>query len=139
MKLYNATNLIIINKDNQILLTKRSKKDEDGYDNTWCIPGGWAEIGENFEDAIHREIQEELWCKIKWCKYFKSYFMNLNENLSSRVVYYYWEITGKIIINHESSEYKRFYLKNPELLNLDFAFNQKDVLKDFLDSYNKLP
>ena len=43
----------IIIENNKILLEK--------YDeNSYCLPGGYVNIGENSEDAIHRELKEEI-------------------------------------------------------------------------------
>ena len=46
-------------KDRKILLEKR-RKDEDNYADCWALPGGHVEKGENPEDALVREMKEEL-------------------------------------------------------------------------------
>ena len=50
---------IIINDKGQVLLTKRSQKtrNEQGK---WEAPGGAVKFGEKREEAVKREIQEEL-------------------------------------------------------------------------------
>jgi len=57
----------ILNEKNQILLSKRSKKSRNkaGY---WTIPGGRVEFFEKVEDALKREIKEELGIDIKIIK-----------------------------------------------------------------------
>lgn len=127
----NPVDLIIINKKNQILLVKRLEE-EEGFNDTWSIPGGGPEVGEDFESALHRKIMEELNCKIKRYEYFRSYYMNLPKEHHVRSVYFYGEINGKIKINEESSEYRWFDLSDPELLKLKFAFNQQQVISDFV-------
>ncbi len=52
----------IIKKDNQILATKRGYGE---FINMWEFPGGKIEDGETKEDALVREIKEELDCIIK--------------------------------------------------------------------------
>lgn len=47
----------IIIRDNLILATKRGYGD---YINYWEFPGGKIEVGETKEEALHREIREEL-------------------------------------------------------------------------------
>ena len=136
MKVSNPVDLIIINKENQILLYKRTEE-EHGYKDTWSIPGGGPEFDEGIEEALHREIKEELDCKIKWYKYFKSYFMKLSEEHISRAIYFYGEIEGDIKLNHELSDFKWFDINDPHIFNLSFAFNQKDVLKDFITFWKK--
>lgn len=48
----------IIYKNDKFLIAKRnSKKDQGGL---WEFPGGKVEIGETYEQALKREIQEEF-------------------------------------------------------------------------------
>ena len=47
----------IIKKDNKILSTERGYGDLEGY---WEFPGGKIEPGENKEQALKREIMEEM-------------------------------------------------------------------------------
>ena len=56
----------IIKKDNQILATKRGYGE---FINMWEFPGGKIENGETKEEAIIREIKEELDCLIKPVKF----------------------------------------------------------------------
>lgn len=53
----------IFNDEGKLFITKRGKaaKNERGK---WEIPGGSVEFGETFEDAIKREIKEELGVEI---------------------------------------------------------------------------
>ena len=52
----------IIKKDNQYLIVQRNKNKHLGL--KWEFPGGKVNVNENFEDALKREIQEELNIKI---------------------------------------------------------------------------
>jgi mutator protein MutT len=130
MKVATPVDLIIINNKNEILLAKRNEEEEGK--GLWSIPGGGPENEETFDDALHREIEEELGCKIKHYKYFKSYFFKVSESLFVRSIYFWGEIKGKIKLSEELSECKWFDIEDPEISNLDFAFNQKEVLKDFI-------
>lgn len=55
---------IILNKNNEALLIKRSQKayNEKGC---WENPGGTVEFGELLEEAIQRELMEELGIQVK--------------------------------------------------------------------------
>jgi ADP-ribose pyrophosphatase len=50
---------LIVNDNNETLLLKRTSKtrNEAGF---WSKPGGGVEFGEEIEDAVKREIKEEL-------------------------------------------------------------------------------
>lgn len=56
----------IIKKDNQILATKRGYGE---FINMWEFPGGKIENSETKEEALIREIREELDCTIKPIKF----------------------------------------------------------------------
>jgi len=52
----------IINEKNEILLFLRNVNPEKGY---WSIPGGGVEFGEAIEDAVIRELYEELGIQVE--------------------------------------------------------------------------
>jgi 8-oxo-dGTP diphosphatase len=49
--------IVAVNHANQILLVRRSVEPGIGK---WCLPGGFIEIGETPEQAIMRELKEEV-------------------------------------------------------------------------------
>ena len=52
----------IINDNKEILLFLRNKDPENGF---WSIPGGSVEYGESVENALVRELYEELGVKVE--------------------------------------------------------------------------
>jgi len=56
---------VILNQQNEILLLLRKKKPEK---NCWTIPGGTVEFGERVEEALVRELEEELEIKVEIIK-----------------------------------------------------------------------
>ena len=56
----------IIKKDNKILATKRGYGE---FINMWEFPGGKIEDNETKEEALIREIKEELYCIIEPTKF----------------------------------------------------------------------
>ena len=59
---------LIVNDKNETLLIKRTSKsrNEAGF---WSKPGGLVDFGETVEDAIKREIKEELGIEIELADY----------------------------------------------------------------------
>ena len=52
----------IFYRDNKILAACRADKENTGF---WEFPGGKVEAGETSEQALRREIQEELHCSVQ--------------------------------------------------------------------------
>jgi 8-oxo-dGTP diphosphatase len=129
MKIANPVDLIII-RDDRILLCKRTET-EQGFQGTWSIPGGGPLSSETIEEALVREISEELGCGIARFAYFRSYVVSYGD-LLVRSFYFYGDIDGEIVLNDELSEYCWFALDDPALFDLTFAFNQADVVRDFI-------
>lgn len=59
---------LIVNDKNETLLLKRGEKSRNqaGY---WSKPGGTVEFGEKIEDAVRREIKEELGVDIELIRF----------------------------------------------------------------------
>jgi len=59
---------LIFNKNEEVLLLKRTPKtrNEAGF---WSKPGGGVEFGEKIEDAVKREIREELGVDIELTRF----------------------------------------------------------------------
>lgn len=65
-----AVACIIIDKQGKILLSKRKNEPESGkYD----LPGGFIDLGEKAEDAVIRELKEELSINVTSLRYLSSY------------------------------------------------------------------
>jgi len=55
----NVASALILNSNEEILLQKKTS-DYIGFPNKWCLFGGGIEEGESPEEAIKRELLEEL-------------------------------------------------------------------------------
>lgn len=110
---------IIKNKENKILFTKRSIKPYFGW---WDLPGGFINYGENPEEALSREIREELGVDIKIKKIigvFSEFYKNLgrhDEEYSLIVLVYLIDLENRnIVVGDDVAMYKFFSLnKLPE-------------------------
>ena len=47
---------VVLNRDREVLLVKRKNEPKKGM---WCLPIGFAELGESIADAARRELHEE--------------------------------------------------------------------------------
>lgn len=60
---------VFVFKDGKFLLGKRVGKHGFG---TWCVPGGYLEYAETFEQCAAREVMEETGVKIKNIRFYTS-------------------------------------------------------------------
>ena len=60
--------IVAIHDDNRLLLTKYAGRANTNYG----LVAGFVEIGESLEDAVHREVKEEVGLKVKNLKFYKS-------------------------------------------------------------------
>jgi len=123
---------LIVNDNNETLLVKRTNKTRNGA-GFWSKPGGGVEVDEMVEDAVKREIKEELDVDIEIIKFLgftddmmkdeKQHWISLN---------YLAKIVGGEVKNLEPEkheEIKWFDLNDlPENTNQ----NTKDAVKEYL-------
>ena len=55
-----GTGIILLNRNNEVLLLLRDDKIDIPFPNMWDIPGGRVEESETPEEAIRREMMEEM-------------------------------------------------------------------------------
>lgn len=122
--------VIIQNDKNEILLGKRSI-DSTFYPDIWGLPGGMIEYGEGIENAVKREVKEELGVEVKIIK--RAYgiyenFPNKKCNLHTIDIPYYVKITkGTPKPKDETSEVRWF--KPSEINKITLAYAHKEILK----------
>lgn len=122
----NCVGIIIENTKGKILLQLRDSTVKK-FPNCWVLLGGALEGDETPEQAIKREIKEEIDIELKNFEHFK----NFNYKKFNQSFFY-----KKIDLDLEKIDLKegkqiRFYSKE-EINNLDLGFNIKEVINDFL-------
>jgi len=107
---------VIENEENEILCALRSPS--MSMPNLWEFPGGKVENGENLEEAIEREIKEELNCIIEFSSVF-----NDNTHEYDNIIVNLITVKCKIIsCNPTASEHsKLIWLKRENLPSLRWA------------------
>lgn len=106
----------VIVKDNKIYCCQRGNKGECAF--KWEFPGGKIELGETKEEALVREIKEELNCEIKVEKYITTIDHEYN-TFSITIHVYLCELIDREPTISEHIAYK--WCDVSELESLDFA------------------
>lgn len=128
MKIH-ASGGLIYNSNKQILLLESAKLPD-----TWVLPGGKLEIGENCINAFHREVLEETSLMLE-------YVEKIGERdyiAPSGNKYYFYDFQAKsrqkmsIKINKESKSY--IWIKPKNI----FKFNISNSLNNFIQTYHDL-
>jgi NAD+ diphosphatase len=128
---------LICNDKNEVLLVKR--KFEPNKD-AWQIPGGFAKPNETYEDALCREIEEELGVQIELGVFVASHPMNyLYGGVLLPILCMYTTadiISGRIIARDDATEIRFFSLEEVLHLTLN-APEQSIIIKAFLEKRQK--
>ena len=98
----------IIYKDDEVLICRRNKNKElGGY---WEFPGGKLESNESAEQALQRELTEELEMSVRVKKHFTS-VIHKYENFTIKLIAYkcdFIEANFKLI-DHDKYEWSPIY------------------------------
>lgn len=127
---------IILHK-NRILLTKKNHPPFKGW---WDLFGAFIDRGESPDEALKRELTEEVGLKIKSKKFFGIYLGTYPSSFDPfyilSVVYIVRPQSGKIgIFDKKELADARWFAKKELPSKIAFDSNQK-VLKDFLRVWN---
>lgn len=116
---------VIIEKG-KILLVRRNIEPFKGY---WTLPGGHVEYGERVEDAITREMKEELGVSVKIKRLVGVYSDPGRDPRGHTIsIAFLLERTGgEIQIDWEASEYKFFPLGR---LPRKIGFDHRKIVRD---------
>ncbi|MCK4361423.1 MAG: NUDIX hydrolase [Bacteroidales bacterium] len=125
-----AVRAIITDDQKQVLILKRSSTDTGGT--KWCLPGGKIEYGETAEEALKKEILEEvnLECiSTDFLFFIETLPGNYNEEHYITLIYE-CKVKGNLRINNESSDY--YWLNKEDITKYSFAFyNDKAIVQYF--------
>ena len=122
----------VITKDDKIFCCQRGPKGECAY--KWEFPGGKIEQGETKEEALVREIKEELNCNINIEKFITT--INHEYNTFSLTMHVYLcslKESVPILLEHKSS----IWCDKDKLNELDFAeadYKFLDKIKKIIDA-----
>ncbi len=116
---------VIVEKD-KVLMVRRFRYPFVG---SWVLPGGHVNYGERVEEAIKREMKEELGVPVEIKKLLGVYSDPKRDPRyhTTSVVYLLKKRKGKIRLNREASEFKYFPLKK---LPSKIGFDHRKILND---------
>ena len=127
-----AVRAIIANNDGKVLILKRANTLHG--DGKWCLPGGNVEYGQSVQEAVKKEIKQEI--SLTCTDYF---FLFFEENLPSGEsdlhyvnLIYECVTEGTLHLNYESSDYA--WIGPEDLRNYDIIFRNEVAIKRYWES-----
>jgi 8-oxo-dGTP diphosphatase len=128
--------IILQNDNGDFLLALRDNKPCIPFPDHWDLIGGHVEDGETPEEALEREVKEELNIELKNYSFYKKYEC-LTGDAYENIKYIY---TGKINLPIEEitlleGERPQFFSKE-EIPSLKFANIIKSIVLDYLNDFN---
>lgn len=130
--------IIFENDKGEFLFYLRDNKPEIPFPDYWDLIGGHVEEGETPEDALVREVKEELDIDLKEYSFFKIYEC-LTGDAYENIKYIY---TGKINIPIDKitllEGVRPKYFSKEEIPNVKFANILKSIVMDYINHANSL-
>ncbi|MDD5044396.1 MAG: macro domain-containing protein [Candidatus Omnitrophica bacterium] len=116
----------VIEIDDGIILIERSNPPFG-----WALPGGFVDYGESLEDAVRREAKEETDVELEDLRQFHTYsdpkrdprFHTIGTVFTARA-------KGRPKAGDDAASFK--IVKFDDLLKLDYAFDHKKIIADYL-------
>ncbi len=122
--------VVILKRENKILLHLRDNKPGIAYPNHWSLIGGNVESYETPLEAMKREIKEELGININNLKYFGKIKLPIDEFSGRKCLVFFYKTNTPIEIKEINlTEGQRIeYFKIDELRKIKMSKNLKDFL-----------
>jgi len=124
--------VILENPKGEILIHLRDNKPTIPFPNHWDLFGGRVEKGETPEQAMLREVKEEIGYNLKEYHFFKKYRVNTGDAHPNIKYVYIGKINkplGRITL-YEGQKLR--FVQKEEIPNIKFANVLKDILIDYM-------
>ena len=129
--------VILIADNGNILLQHRDKNNKWNQD-SWSEFGGQIEEGETPEEAIKRELKEELGIKLTDLKFFKKYEFQRQKGIYEQFVFTASLNYPLESLKKQQKEGKDLAFFNcEEIKNLKMAGYTRELLEDFFKFFKK--
>jgi len=123
-----AVGILIENSKGEILFLLRDNKPTIQYPNQWDVLGGVVKAGETFEEAIKRELMEEIELDLQEFKLFKIYNW---PDQTEAIFHTKLDIDINKTPLHEGQKIQ--YFSREKLLNMNLAFHDNEMIRDFFN------
>ena len=121
-----AVDGILYNEGKVILIKRKGRTFHD----FWALPGGMVEEGEMIEEALKREMKEELSVEVIPKDILGVYSEPKRDPRQHTIsVVFICEFKEGLLAGDDAAEWGNFELN--EALEIDLAFDHKKILKDF--------
>ena len=126
--------VLLFDRLNRLLIYLRDDKPEIPFPNHWDFFGGHLEAGETPEEALVREVKEEIGVDLQQWTFFKRYVCTEGDAYPN-IKYLYWARIDKIAEELTLYEGQRLMSVTPEQRSaIRFANILGQILDDFIDS-----
>lgn len=124
-----GADVILLNEHEQVLLVLRDDKPSIPYPNTWALLGGYIESGETPEQAVRREIREEIAQDLPQPYLFREY------RWPECTEFIFWQRLDIEPARTPLTEGQRLaYFSQSQLSELSFASHYRRILSEFFAS-----
>ena len=120
-----ATSIII--RENKLLLVKRN---QEPFKGRWDLCGGYMQEGETPEEAVRREIKEELGVEVTEATHINDFpgLAQWKESLNPIISHVFLvDFKGEIELDEENSDFAWYPLKDVNPQDVSFDSNQRIV------------
>ena len=131
--------LALINENNEVLISlRKNRKEYNGY---WEYPGGKVENGETLEQALVREIKEELNLEIAKSCIAPLTFAVDEQEMNQKILFLYvcrkWDGPLKSLIDQKIEWVKPVNLAQYQMPHSNLFLNA--ILRDFIYRFKMKP
>ena len=127
-----VTRAVILNKKNEVLLGMRVRNKGEGQ---WALIGGKPDEGETPEDAIAREVMEEIGV-VFHPTLFRDMITQLpGENEPWHLFLFYGPIEGVPTLKPDEVSALEYFGRD-KIKTMALAFNHNEILENFFSSQN---
>lgn len=120
-----AVDALIIRNDEILLINRKV----DPFKDMWAIPGGGIEFDQTAEDAIKKEVEEEVGLRVVSSKFLQIYTDPKRDPKQVMTLSYLVLTEGEPKAGSDASYYQFFSLNNlPDIM----AFDHKQIILDYI-------